>query len=163
MSGNKHDRNEMNYSQDDDSIKMKDFIIGALIGGAVGAAAALFLTPKSGRDFRENLNDQATVLKDKTSQLRETAKNKGIEIAGIAKEKASGLTQYVNLQSKSQDGKSESSDNSEQETQYIPLNETAKKPLATFDDLTLKDDEEVRRKLEEAKKAFDEEEIKVKQ
>lgn len=71
------------------NINAKDFIIGTLIGGIVGATTALFLAPKSGKELRGNLNEQAVVLREKTGQLRETASQKGTEFANVAKEKAS--------------------------------------------------------------------------
>jgi len=66
----------------------KDFIIGALVGGIIGAAAALFLAPKSGKELRTDLNTHASTLKEKTSGYTDTAK-----------EKSSGLTQQVKEQS----------------------------------------------------------------
>src|SRR5690606_26351033 len=66
----------------------KDFIIGALVGGIIGAAAALFLAPKSGKELRTDLNTHASTLKEKTSGYTDTVK-----------EKSSGLTQQVKEQS----------------------------------------------------------------
>lgn len=42
------------------------FLAGALVGVVIGAAAALFLAPKSGKEFRGDLNTQVTSLKEKT-------------------------------------------------------------------------------------------------
>jgi gas vesicle protein len=47
----------------------KGFILGALIGGVVGAATAAFLIPKSGNELRQIINEQATNLMDKGDQL----------------------------------------------------------------------------------------------
>ncbi|SDN54218.1 YtxH domain-containing protein [Alkalicoccus daliensis] len=51
----------------------KDFFIGALIGGLVGASTAFLVTPKSGREIREGINEQArestTSLVDKMKDL----------------------------------------------------------------------------------------------
>ena len=38
----------------------KDFLIGTLIGGIVGATTALFLAPKSGKELRSDISDQAS-------------------------------------------------------------------------------------------------------
>ncbi|MGH2119773.1 YtxH domain-containing protein, partial [Aerococcus sp. L_32] len=35
------------------------FLLGAIIGGTAGAVAALLFAPKSGREFRDDLNQQA--------------------------------------------------------------------------------------------------------
>lgn len=44
------------------------FLVGILVGGIVGAAAALFLAPKSGKEFQADLKNQATTLKEKAAQ-----------------------------------------------------------------------------------------------
>lgn len=83
----------------------KDFVIGAVVGGVIGAAAALFLTPKSGKDLRSDVVVQASNLKGKsiglTSQAKETAgvlKEKGTVLASQAKEKSVQLTKKVQEQ-----------------------------------------------------------------
>jgi gas vesicle protein len=45
----------------------EDFIWGALIGGAVAAAAVLFLTPKSGKDVRKKIENSLRQLYTKKS------------------------------------------------------------------------------------------------
>lgn len=75
-----------------DGINSKDFLIGTLIGGIVGATTALFLAPKSGKELRDDLNNQANALKDKTDQLTTDAKEKGTEYVTIAKDKTSELS-----------------------------------------------------------------------
>lgn len=72
----------------EDEMSSKDFIIGALIGGIIGAATALFLAPKSGKELRSDLTTQAGTLKEKTSGYTD-----------MAKEKSTGLTQQVKDQS----------------------------------------------------------------
>ncbi|MEH7226400.1 YtxH domain-containing protein [Bacillus sp. JJ1566] len=49
-----------------------NFILGTIVGAAVGAATALFLAPKTGQDLRRQLNDQASVVKEKTNSLTKT-------------------------------------------------------------------------------------------
>ncbi|MFC4737581.1 YtxH domain-containing protein [Bacillus daqingensis] len=50
----------------DEGMNVKDFVIGALVGGLAGASAAFLLTPKSGREIRRNINTQA---RESTSSL----------------------------------------------------------------------------------------------
>lgn len=83
----------------DNNMNTKDFIIGALIGGIVGAASALLLAPKSGKELREDLNHQALNAKEKTSVLTQTALEKGSHYATIAKEKSSTIAKSVSEQS----------------------------------------------------------------
>jgi gas vesicle protein len=66
----------------------KGFLLGALLGGLVGAAAALLYAPKSGKEFRGDINHQSAYLK-----------SKGEDLAVYAKEKSSGLAKSVTEQS----------------------------------------------------------------
>lgn len=47
------------------------FLVGALVGMVIGAAAALFLAPKSGKEFRGDLNTQVSSLKEKAQSSHE--------------------------------------------------------------------------------------------
>lgn len=81
-------------SKDNDGINSKDFLIGTLVGGMVGAATALLLAPKSGKELRNDLNSQTSVLREK-----------GNEYATIALEKSSNLAKSVSDQSSQVAGK----------------------------------------------------------
>lgn len=94
-----------NLYADQSSVSGKDFVIGALVGGIIGAAAALFLAPKAGKDLRNDVVVQATNLKEKssdfTSQAKEKAevlKGKGAELASQAKEKSAQISKKVQEQ-----------------------------------------------------------------
>ncbi|OLO40215.1 hypothetical protein BTR23_06885 [Alkalihalophilus pseudofirmus] len=73
----------------------KDFLIGSLIGGIVGASAALLLAPKSGKELRSNINEQAILAKEKTTNLTNTAYERGNEWASLAKEKSTQVVDKV--------------------------------------------------------------------
>ncbi|CEG28235.1 YtxH domain-containing protein [Bacillus sp. B-jedd] len=150
---------------EDRNVTSKDFVTGAVIGGLIGAAAALFLAPKSGREMRETVSGQAVALKERTAQMKDTMMEKTNELTSMTKEKTSSLTQAVTQQtsnlmekvkgtSANEDG--QGADAVGEETEYIPL-ETSNKP---FEELTLADDAEVREKLEDIKDTLDEEESK---
>ncbi|WP_416312768.1 YtxH domain-containing protein [Rossellomorea sp. FS2] len=133
--------NQQNPNQTNDSnINSKDFIIGTLIGGIVGAATALLLAPKSGKDLRSDINEQAGAWKEKTSQWKDTAVEKSNELAAAAKEKSSSLTKTVQEQSNQVVGKIKSYRSGSAEGQEEVPAET----------------DDVNQKLEETKKAFDE-------
>lgn len=83
----------------DNNMNTKDFLLGALIGGLVGAASALLLAPKTGKELREDLNSQAVTAKIKTSGLTQTALEKGSQYASLAKEKSSTIAKTVSEQS----------------------------------------------------------------
>jgi len=73
---------------------------GALIGGAIGAAAALLLAPKSGRELRADIRDRYASAQDRTKHMiaeaggkaRETAKQIGQAASGIADGTRAALT-----------------------------------------------------------------------
>lgn len=140
-------------NQLESSINTKDFIIGALIGGIVGAATALFLAPKSGREIRNDLNAGANSLRVKTEEIRDTAKNKGVEIVNIAKEKTSTIGQNVTKQSNEILSKvkglkyQEDTVLSEEELSHKEVIDTSS--------------DEIQQKLEETKKAFDDTEYQL--
>lgn len=57
--------------------KLFSFIFGALLGGLIGAGAALLLTPSSGEALRGQLGERFTALQDELSQA---AAEKRIEL-----------------------------------------------------------------------------------
>lgn len=74
--------------EDSSSVNGKDFAIGALVGGILGAAAALLLAPKAGRELRNDVTLQASNLKTKSA-----------DYTTVVKEKATDLSQKVQEQS----------------------------------------------------------------
>lgn len=82
-------KNEEIYSEE--KVNMKDFVIGALVGGIVGAAAGLLLAPKAGRDLREDVAIQAVSLKDKSIVLSSTAKEKTTHLVDKVKGKSTQM------------------------------------------------------------------------
>lgn len=79
--------NEVKQLEEQYEGKSKDFIIGAIIGGAVGALTALLLAPKSGKELRNDLADQVETIKGKTDHLRIAVTQKGNDLAATTKEK----------------------------------------------------------------------------
>ncbi|AZB43973.1 YtxH domain-containing protein [Bacillus sp. FJAT-42376] len=82
-----------------DGINSKDFMIGTLIGGIVGASAALLLAPKSGKDLRGDIGSQANMVAEKTNKMTNDALGKSSEWANKAKEKTASLSQTVSMHS----------------------------------------------------------------
>lgn len=79
----------------EETINMKDFIIGALIGGIVGAATGLLLAPKTGRDLRSDVASQAITIRDKGVELSSTAKEKTVKLSNQLKEQSVSLVDKV--------------------------------------------------------------------
>lgn len=181
---------QKSYEEARDSINSKDFMIGALIGGMIGAATALFMAPKTGKELRSDFNEQAKSLTEKTEKLRQTAMEKGTVLADTAKEKTGTVTEMVS--SKSSDivnkvkslkaGKDENGDAADDTTNSsnkdIDVTGTSdskivavetnmpeskdNKSKTTQADPTSGNKNTAKLKLDEAKKAFDETENKLK-
>lgn len=64
------------------------FLLGAVVGGVIGAATALFLAPKTGKEMRDDLTTQAGQIKEKSIELSAIAKDKATEYGSVAKDKA---------------------------------------------------------------------------
>lgn len=64
------------------------FLLGAIVGGVIGAAAALFLAPKTGKEMREDFTTQTNQLKDKATEFTSNAKDKATEYSSVAIDKA---------------------------------------------------------------------------
>lgn len=73
----------------------KDFLLGALVGGIIGAATALLLAPKSGTELRGSLSEQASTLKEKSADLSQTAKDKTTEISKKVSDSSNQLLSKV--------------------------------------------------------------------
>jgi len=88
---------------EEESMNVKDFVIGALVGGIVGAAVGLLLAPKSGRDLRSDVAVQAVNLKEKSVELSSTAKDKTIQLSKQLQEQSSNLVEKVKTLKSSDD------------------------------------------------------------
>ncbi len=121
MGSKEYEKRELDQNKSEDS--SGSFLLGALIGGLVGAAAAIFLAPKTGKELRNTLNNQAGTLKERTVSL-------------ISKQKTPADTV--------------------EEDYYIPIGGVSK-----ANQQGSVDEQAIRQKLEEAKKALEEEEYKV--
>ncbi|GEL77188.1 YtxH domain-containing protein [Tenuibacillus multivorans] len=84
-----------NEKESQESINSKDFLIGSLIGGIVGASVALLFAPKSGRELREDLNTGAQQVRDRASEWRDVAYEKGSEWSSQLQEKSREFSDRV--------------------------------------------------------------------
>ncbi|QDP40898.1 YtxH domain-containing protein [Radiobacillus deserti] len=86
-------------SNHNDDMNTKDFLIGSLIGGIVGASVALLFAPKSGKELREDINTGATYVKDKASDWKDVAYDKGTEWKDYAVDASGQFTKNVSEKS----------------------------------------------------------------
>ncbi|WP_347862548.1 YtxH domain-containing protein [Salimicrobium sp. PL1-032A] len=73
----------------------KDFILGTVIGALIGAAAALFMAPKSGRELREDFNENSGVLKERAGEWKEQAVSTTSELSKNVSQKSQELGSKV--------------------------------------------------------------------
>lgn len=66
----------------------KEFIVGGIAGGILGAVAALLLTPKSGSDMRQNLADAYDDVSERTHEMAAQAAKRGKKFAKQARSQA---------------------------------------------------------------------------
>jgi len=156
-----------------DGINSKDFLIGTLIGGIIGATTALFLTPKSGKELRNNLNEQATSVKEKTEKWKNTAVDRGTELVAATKEKSQDLVGVVSGQSSQLLNKVKDfrNHNTVQEEDVVASVEDIAEEIN--DEQAVKEvkdsslepssysEEDIKKKLEETQQAFEEAESKI--
>ncbi|MDA7027268.1 YtxH domain-containing protein [Bacillus sp. CLL-7-23] len=107
-----------------EGMNTKDFFIGTVIGGVVGALTALLLAPKSGKELRHDLGTQTAVIKDKTDKLTNQAKEKSSEYISLAKDKTSSISQLVanqstQLMNKVKDLRNQETKMAEEASEYI--------------------------------------------
>jgi gas vesicle protein len=81
------------WSEDDEEdLTMADnggMLKGAIIGGFVGAVAALLLAPKAGRELREDIKDRYIDVQDRTKQIITDVGTKTQEVVKQVGEQAS--------------------------------------------------------------------------
>lgn len=162
MSGREYESKENNLNRNEENQSSRNFLLGALLGGMAGAAAALLLAPKSGKELRNqvyNLLDQTGEVFDKSNEL-----------ASITKDKTASLSKAVVQQSKvlvnrAKNFALQSDDNQERnDTTYISIKESInnKNDKSNFVELPVNKETDIMMKLKETQEAFDEQEKKNK-
>jgi gas vesicle protein len=67
---------EMRYEENDYETSSGSWLLTFILGGLIGAAVALLVAPKSGRQTREQLKDVAQDAKEKAGGYYDQAKSK---------------------------------------------------------------------------------------
>lgn len=68
------------------------FLSGLIIGGLIGAAAALLMAPQSGEETRTLIKERSIELKDRAAETAEEARLRAEELAAEARHRAEELT-----------------------------------------------------------------------
>ncbi|WP_338449139.1 YtxH domain-containing protein [Niallia oryzisoli] len=153
MAGNERMNYELKKDKTDSRMSTKDFLIGTLIGAAVGSLTALLLAPKSGKELRGDLNNQAYLLREKTDHIRESVSIKGNELTSTVKDKTTAISKKVSEQSVDLVNKVKGL-TTDAETKPVT------NPVDELFEQTTHSESDIQKKLEETKRAFDETESK---
>jgi len=81
---------DISMSQNNDNYT-KGFLIGALVGGAVGAVVALLTTPKSGRELRQDIAERSEGLYNKAQSLLQRTEEQTEEFVNEGKSRSEGI------------------------------------------------------------------------
>ncbi len=80
------------YKSNSSSV-VQSFMIGAMVGGAVGATVALLYAPKKGKKFREDISDTFEDLSSRFTALIKHAKESGEDLIHDGMEAGDELVQ----------------------------------------------------------------------
>ncbi|WP_052404769.1 YtxH domain-containing protein [Bacillus rubiinfantis] len=134
------------------------FVLGALVGGVIGAAAALLFAPKTGKELRHTISNNAGSITTKAEQLSDLVKTKTVDLSHELFEQS---TSALNKVRGGNDGQQETEKDKEPEVQYISLVHTSESATPKAIKKGKLQDEDIRKKLVETQLAFDEQESRI--
>jgi gas vesicle protein len=70
-------------------------LVGAIVGGAIGAISALLFAPKAGTDLREDISSKFKSISEKTKDLAAAVGQNTKDLAVNIKEEAGGLMEHA--------------------------------------------------------------------
>lgn len=80
---------------DQNNMNGKDFLIGVLVGGIIGASIAMLVAPKSGRELRQDLSEGYETLSKRTQELARQVSEYSDVVVDRVKEVAQQLKDEV--------------------------------------------------------------------
>jgi gas vesicle protein len=89
-----------------DERNVKNFMIGAAVGVTLGAAIAILVAPKAGKEVREDICNGFNCVKDKSKKLVQGAKKQSDEVIGkLTEVKSKVQSKFTEIKEKENSGK----------------------------------------------------------
>ncbi len=82
----------------DNNMNGKDFLLGAVVGGILGAVTALLLAPKPGTELRADLKETANTVNVKSREIAHQVAERGQALASQAAERGQTIAKTVSAQ-----------------------------------------------------------------
>lgn len=74
-----------------------DFFVGFVIGGLVGAAAAILFAPHSGEETRALIRERGIELQERSAELSNEARRRAKEYEAVARERAASWQESAQM------------------------------------------------------------------
>ncbi|EXJ23155.1 general stress protein [Alkalibacterium sp. AK22] len=138
---------------------VESFVLGTFVGAAVAGLTALLLAPKSGKDLRDDIADQADKTKEQAREYLAIAKTKGSELKETVEQAGSEYMENASAtyeQLSSQIGSSANETQANLDEIKEEAKETAQDVKATLKERSKVDKEIAKEAAAEAKATVDE-------
>ncbi len=83
----------------DNNMNGKDFLLGAVVGGVIGAITALLLAPKPGEELRADIKDTVNTVSNKTQEIAGQVSDRSQSLAKNVSERSQGIAKNVSERS----------------------------------------------------------------
>ena len=82
----------------DNNMNGKDFLLGAVVGGIIGAVTALLLAPKPGSELRSDIRETVDTVSARTQEIASQVSERGQVIAKNVGERSQIIAKNVGAQ-----------------------------------------------------------------
>ncbi|MEX2415745.1 MAG: YtxH domain-containing protein [Paenibacillaceae bacterium] len=81
----------------DNNMNGKDFLLGAVVGGIIGAITALLVAPKPGEELRADIKDTVNTVNTRTQELASQVSDRSQTIAKNVSERSQVIAKNVGI------------------------------------------------------------------
>ncbi|MEX1031666.1 MAG: YtxH domain-containing protein [Paenibacillaceae bacterium] len=81
----------------DNNMNGKDFLLGAVVGGVIGAITALLLAPKPGEELRADIKDTVNTVTSRTQELAGQVSDRSQTIARNVSERSQVIAKNLGI------------------------------------------------------------------